>query len=54
MRLCNVLIQYFLFICLSRFNYNCYAHEHHNHVDPVTTKYSQSGVTVDPINKHIG
>jgi hypothetical protein len=51
MRLCN---QYSLFISLSLFIYNCYGHEHPNHIDPVTTKYSGSTGTVDPLTKPIG
>jgi len=43
-----------LFILLSQFIYNCHGHEHHNHVDPVTAKYSQPAATVDPLNKPIG
>jgi len=54
MRLCNALIQYFLFISLSLFIHNCYGQEHPNHVDPVATKYSESSVTVDPLTKSIG
>jgi len=54
MRLCNALIQYFLFISLSLFIHNCYGHEHPNHVDPVATKYSEPPVNVDPLTKPIG
>ncbi|CAF4097930.1 unnamed protein product, partial [Adineta steineri] len=54
MRLCNALIHYFLFtIFLSLCISNCYGHEHHNHVDPVTAKYSQSAVTIDPLSTNI-
>ncbi|CAF0751568.1 unnamed protein product [Rotaria sordida] len=42
-----------LFICLCLFIYNCYAHEHQNHIDPATTQYSQSAINVDPLSKHI-
>ncbi|CAF4484310.1 unnamed protein product [Rotaria sp. Silwood1] len=29
------------------------SHEHQNHIDPVTAKYSQSAINVDPLNQHI-
>ena len=54
MRLCNALIQYSLLISLSLFILNSYAHEHPNHVDPVSTKYAQSAITVAPLTKSIG
>ncbi len=55
MRLCNALIQYLLYISLSVFIYNCYGQkDHHHHVDPVATKFSESAVTVDPLTKSLG
>ncbi|UJR26027.1 hypothetical protein I4U23_007373 [Adineta vaga] len=53
MRLCNALIHYFLFLFLSLSISQCYGNEHHNHADPVTTKYSQSAASIDPLNNDI-
>jgi len=54
MRLCNALITYILFISLSLSFYHCNGHEHHNHADPVTAKFTESAVTVDPLAKPLG
>lgn len=46
--------QYFLFILLAIWIHSCHGHEHHNHIDPVTAKYSQSTNAIDPLSKHLG
>ncbi|CAF1208086.1 unnamed protein product [Adineta ricciae] len=53
MRLCKALVHYFLFLFLSLSVFQCYGHEHHTHVDSVTTKYSQPAANIDPINNNI-
>ena len=54
MRLCKALIHYFSFLFLTLSVFQCYGHEHHTNVDPVTTKYSQPAANIDPINNNIG
>ncbi|CAF3283960.1 unnamed protein product [Rotaria socialis] len=53
MMLCDTLIQSCLFIFFSFLIYNTRGHEHHSQIDPVTTKYSQSAINVEPLSKYI-
>ncbi|CAF5115834.1 unnamed protein product, partial [Rotaria magnacalcarata] len=53
MKLCDTLIRSCLCIFFSFLIYNIHGHEHHNQIDPVTAKYSQSAINVDPLSKHI-
>lgn len=47
MNLCNIIVQYFLFISF------CYCHDL-NHADPVTVKPTESTIVVENLSKNIG